>query len=313
MRRLAAALLLLIAAAASAVQAAGDARPALHSLMADDARLQSAGWRLVQANAPFCADARPGVGLVLLDAAGFADPPAIRQALGLSGDFAVDAAAKDSPAERAGIKAGDEVLAVAGLRLSDQPPAGPRDYRRLAALHDAIDRQLTESGKLVLTLRGRVVAVAGEPVCPSRFELSEERPRADADGTRVVVGRKALIENADEGEFAALVAHELAHNLLRHRRRLDAEGRSAANVAATEREADRLSVWLLANAGYDPEAAVRFAGKYLRAIDQGLFRAPTHDGWRDRQALIRKEIDGLRAARNDSPNGPLDWRKHFSP
>lgn len=314
-RRLIAAILLLLLAAP--LHAAGDVGPALRSLMADDARLQSIGWRIARANARYCADAAPGVGLLLLDAASFADPPAIRRALGLSGDFAVDAVAKGAPADRAGLAPREEIVAIGDLRLADRPAAGPRDYRRVAALHDAIDRQLAASGGVILTVRRQGaehrVAIPGEPACRSRFELSEDRARAAAEGSRVIIGREALRRNADEGETAALVAHELAHNILHHPRHLDATGRSAAAVAATEREADRLAVWLIANAGHDPGAAERFASHYLRAIDPGLFRVPTHDGWRERLALIRHEAETVRHAQRDQPGALLDWRPHFSP
>src|SRR3546814_2491582 len=72
--------------------------------------------------------------------------------------------------------------------------------------------------------------------------------------------------------LAAAVAHELAHNILRHRERLDAAdvarglfkgfGRSARLFRQTEIEADRLSAWPMRGAGYDPPAAVRFWGRF---------------------------------------------------
>src|SRR5690606_32599437 len=125
-------------------------------------------------------------------------------------------------------------------------------------LHAAVAQALAAQGAVTFVLRGadgaeRQAIVMGEPACASRFELSEQG-RALAEGSRVIVSREALARNPDDGEAAMLIAHELAHNILQHPRRLDASGRSAAAVAATEREADRLAVWLAANAGYDVEA-----------------------------------------------------------
>lgn len=294
----------------------GQLGAALRTLMAGDARLQSIGWRLTRANAPFCAEAAPGIGLVLLDTRSFGDPEAIRAALGLQGEIAVDAVAAGSPAERAGLRAGEEVAAIGDARMADLPAAAASDYRRVAGLQTRIEQQLAASGRVLVTLRGaegneRTVTIAGEPACRSRFELSEDGKRAMAEGTRVIVSRAALDRNPDEDEAAALVAHELAHNILHHPRHLDATGRSAAAVAATEREADRLAVWLMANAGYDPAAGVRFAANYLRRIDPGLFRVPTHDGWRARQALFRQEAVAVAQARAAQPGAALDWRPHF--
>lgn len=309
---------LLLAAPLQAKERGSDnVKPALQALMAEDARLQSIGWRLTRANAAFCTGAAPGIGLLLLDAGSFADPAAIQRALGIQGDFAIGAVAKDSPAERAGLVPGEEILAIDAAGMADQPAAAPRDYRRIAGLQDMIERQLAAKDSITLTVRSsggveRSVTMAGEPACPSRFELGGGTSRAMAEGSRVIVGHEALGRNSDDGEAAMLIAHELAHNILLHPRHLDAVGRGASAVAATEREADRLAVWLIANAGYDPEAGVRFAGSYLRRIDQGLFRAPTHDGWRGRQALIGREVEAVRQARRAQPDGPLDWREHFS-
>lgn len=313
-----AALLLAPALPALALQAqerADGIGPALRALMAEDARLQSIGWRLARANAAFCANTAPGIGLLVLDAGSFGDPGAIRQALRLTGDFAVDAVAAGSPAERSGLRAGSELLAIGALRLDTLPGVAPRDYRRAVEVHDRIDRDLAAGGRVVLTLRDTsgqetVATVTGEPACRSRFELSDDGKRAAADGARVIVDRAALTRNPDDDAAATLVAHELAHNILGHPARLDATSRSPAAVAATEREADRLAVWLIANAGYPPEAGARFAGHYLRRIDAGLFRVPTHDGWHERQALYRQEAEAVRLAQRRTQL-PLDWRPRF--
>ena len=72
--------------------------PALEPLLAT---LSSSTSPAARANAAFCANTAPGIGLLVLDAGSFGDPGAIRQVLRLTGDFAVDAVAAGSPAERA--------------------------------------------------------------------------------------------------------------------------------------------------------------------------------------------------------------------
>ena len=66
---------------AGAVLAASPAAriPALDRLMQADARLQTIGWRLARDNAAFCPLTRPATGLLLMDAANFRDPAAIRR------------------------------------------------------------------------------------------------------------------------------------------------------------------------------------------------------------------------------------------
>jgi predicted Zn-dependent protease len=69
--------------------------------------------------------------------------------------------------------------------------------------------------------------------------------------------------------------------------------KSAGNTRATEIEADRLSVWLMANAGYDPLAAVRFIERFGRATDPALISDGTHLRWRGRVDIMQSEISRI--------------------
>ena len=103
----------------------------------------------------------------------------------------------------------------------------------------------------------------------------------------------------DDQELASIVAHELAHIVLDHPARLTAAhvdrglfkgfGRSARLFKQTENEADRLSVTLMANAGYDPQAAVRYWLTYGPKLDDQGGLGSTHLSWRKRAELIGEE------------------------
>lgn len=313
LRRLAAVLLLVLAALPA--RAETTEREALLALQRLDARVQSIGWRLAQGNARFCRTRALGVGLQLHDVYNYDDPAGVRRSLGLASDIAVAAVAAGGPAERAGVRANDALGEVAGQPVGRLPRARPGDYARLARLHDGIDAALAAKGSVELAvLRGDRplrLAIPGEEVCASRFELLTDGGRAAADGTRVIVSRRFVEFLTEDEQLAALLAHELAHNVLQHRLRLNAQGRTWSNIRATEREADRLSVWLLANAGYDPAAAVRFMGTWGPANDHGIFSSPDHDRWRTRLRLIEQELVRLTAAR--AARGEADWRRDFIP
>ena len=307
---------LLVAVPAAAAQTPTNLRAQLDRLQALDTRVQSIGWQLARSNAPYCRQVAPGIGLALLDAAGFADPAAVSAALDLPGDIAVEAVAADSPAERAGLRPRQALSAVAGQKVSELPAVSPGDYARLVGLYDRIDAALLATGRAGFTdAAGREIAVTGELACVTRFEQTSAGSEAAADGRRVVIGRKlveALPPDPLRGDelLAAALAHELAHNLLGHRARLKASGRSWSKVKVTEREADRLSVWLLTNAGYDPRAAVRFFERWGPKFDVGLFATPDHDGWQARVRTVTAEIVPMRAAQA-AHGGVADWSRDF--
>lgn len=303
---------LLFAATPAAAQPAAD--PALSELQARDRQLFAVGWKLARANAVFCEIAAPALGLSILDAWSFGDPAAVRRQLGLTGDLAVGALAPGSPAASAGAAAGDTLIALNGRLLSDSFPRTKPAWQRLIDVTAAFDAAAA-AGPVTLTLARpdaaqTTVTISSVPACLSRFEVLDSGGRAAAEGTRVIFGRSFPGFAYPEPEFAAAVAHELAHNLLRHRAALDAKGRSLGNVRATEREADRLMPWLLANAGWEPEAAIRFMERWGPRHGGGLFRKRTHEGWDERAEAIRAEVAKVKAKL--ASEGKADWARHFS-
>ncbi len=278
-----------------------------------DARLFATGWRLAVANAPFCEGAAPALGLSVLDAGGFAKPAAVRAQLGLSGDIAVGAVAPGSPAGAAGLTANDTLLAISGEAIAAHFPAAKPAWQRLIDVTAALDSAAAR-GPVTLTLaRGtsapRTVTLEPVPACPSRFEVLSGGGKAMAEGSRVIFGRDFVGFDYPDELFAAAVAHEFAHNLLAHRKRLDADGRSLGNQRLSEREADRLMPWLLANAGYDASAATRFMERWGPRHDGGLFRSRDHEGWDERAEAIRAEVAKVEAAM--ARDGRADWAAHF--
>ena len=307
------ALLLAIAAPANAETSPPDtdgaaARESLAALQRDDARLLAIGWRLTTGNAAYCEGTRPAIGLLLQDMAGYADPATMRAVAGIAGDFAVQAVAPDSPAAYAGLRPNGEVESIDGTALAGLPAGEAPDWRRLVQVHAMIERSLAEDGNVAVEGPAGSIKLAGTPACPGRFEVTEG-DRAVADGTRVVIGRDFAGFDRPDDELAAAVAHELAHNLLAHRAWLDPHGRKRRDIRVTEQEADRLSPWLLANAGYPPDAALRFMRAWGPRHGGGLLRKRTHAGWDERAETIAAEIARVEAARGD--DGSADWSRHF--
>ncbi len=281
----------LLLAAASAPDIA-----AYRALVEQDLRLATTGYRLASANASFCERKARNPAMVLHDVAQYPDTKTAFAAFAFPEPIAVAALVKGGPADAAGIKVGDGVQAIGddSLDLPDRAEQGPT-YERIVDAKDKLAQSLAESGAVQLRLlRGtspKTAILAPPLVCASDFWVdTRNKLDAGADGNQVRVTTALMLFTPDDGELAAAVAHELSHNLLGHRERLKAKPGMKA-VLATEIEADRLSVWLMANAGYDPTAALRFAERYGRKTGLGIFSDGTHLRWKNRVRVMQAEID----------------------
>lgn len=306
-------LLLLLLCAGAGRAAAGQAAPeqSLVAMRGLDQRVAALGHRLAVASRDLCAERQwlPGFAVHDLSQYGAEYQAAASRAFGLGAGPAVLALATGGPAERAGLRLDDVLLALDGRDL----PRGAgetRTFEHMERILDALDAAFADGAAELSILRGGerlTLRVAAEQGCASRFQLiPSRRLNARADGRYVQLTTAIASYVADDAELAAVLAHEFAHNILRHRVRLDEAqvqrgflrnfGRNARRIRETEVEADRLSVYLLDRAGYDPAAAVRFWSRFGR---RGLnfLGSATHPNWRDRVALFEAEIALIRRAR----------------
>ncbi|NQX94196.1 MAG: hypothetical protein HRT64_04630 [Erythrobacter sp.] len=287
-------------------------RTTLAEIQQRDQRLLNIGWRLVRGNEPFCEKVIPSIGLQLVDAAGYGGPETVQKALGLSGNFAVQSVALGSPADlSSALFKGREITRIADADPNSWPAQSRLDWKRLTRANDTIDAKLSKDGSVTFGFSdGSQARVEPVAVCATRFEVLGNSKRAVAEGSRVIIGsRFPAFAWEEDADFAGVIAHELAHNLLKHRVWLDRNKRKRRNIRLTEREADRLMPWLLANAGYEPEAAYRFMVRWGKKHDGGLFRARTHDGWDERADFIAAELPIIKELMEQE--GKADWSVHF--
>lgn len=299
MRNHATFLLALVAAALSVPAAAEDRRTAyFFGLAEQEARLAAIAYRLTTANSGWCPQTTPQPGWILGALRRFksGDRAAAGRIYGASDGPFVAAVAPGSPAERAGLLRGTQIMAINGKAVpasGDEPTIRIDEIIvRLYDLDPAVAFTATDA-------EGRVHSLAAAPGCASAFRIELAGAQAAANGILVRVTIKLAQSVADDEELAAVVAHELAHNILRHRERL-AGNRSAERVRQTEFEADRLAVWLMAGAGYDPAAAIRFWNRHKRP----LIRNASHPPRSERIAAIEAEMATMQAARAADPAAP---------
>jgi len=282
-------------------QIAATPADAVSDLLEQDARLALVAERLLTGNAWLCRQTMPITGMVIhsrdqypADAAGdlFANG-AVELALVLPG----------SPADRAGLTQGDGLAATEAIRTADL------HAEREAPLRDAAFNTLATAwpgaGPLSLTVvrdgAERQVTLEPTPGCRALVEIrTRDSLTARSDG-RVIQIDFGLVTAASDQELAVIFGHELAHLVLEHRRRLDAEGvekgffgefgRNQRLNRQVEVEADRLTVHLLANAGYDPQVAPAFWRSTLaRRAAGGLNLSTTYPTTASRAALLEREI-----------------------
>lgn len=280
------------------------------ALATAEARVAAIGFRLTTANAAWCPVRQPQFGWIWGDPRLYT-PDRRAEALAAygandHGHAYIAALAPAAPAASAGMTVGTPVTGMAGARLPDG--VGDHPFARITAIETSVAALPVDIPLALDVGAGRVVTITPAAGCASDFRVeANERPAAVADGRMVLVNQGLADFAADDDELAAAIAHELAHNILRHRARLDAAGidrglgkqfgRNARLFKQTEVEADRLSVWLLAGAGYDPAAAVRFWERFGQRKGRPLFQASTHPNWRDRVASLQTEAAVIAAAR----------------
>ena len=302
----------LLASAGGAAGAQPEREASLLAARVLDQRVATIGYRLALGSRELCSERQnlPGFAVHDLSQYGADFRPAASRAFGLDAGPGVLALVNGGPAERAGLRLDDVLLSLDGRALPLGDPGRGRSFDRMAQILDAIEAAFADGAADAEIRRAGaplMLHLGSEPGCASRFQLILERGmNARADGRYVQVTAALATYAADDAELAAVLAHEFAHNLLGHRVRLDRAGasrgffgnfgRSARNIRETEIEADRLSVYLMDRAGYDPDSAIRFWSRFGR---RGLnfLGSPTHPNWRSRIALLETEIAAIRSAR----------------
>jgi Zn-dependent protease with chaperone function len=213
------------------------------------------------------------------------------------------ALARNGPADRAGMREGDQIVSLNGWHVPDAPGAA-RTY------DDKIRQALAAGGTIAVGYRraGREAIVHITPTQGCDYTLvfhGSQAVNARSDGRRVIVARGLVDLLQDDAQLALFVGHELAHNVRNHHAakllnatagaaaglaldvaaavfgaspgerfsRPGATGRADAFSQDLEREADYVGLYFAALAGFDANRAAkawrRMAAANPRAIDDG--------------------------------------------
>ena len=276
--------------------------PSLARLHDEDARVAAIAWRLQTANAALCPVKAAVTGLSLHALSQYRrDQRAAAAAMFALGDrVGVAAIAPGSAADRAGLRAGDAIVAIDTIPAPRVTPGA--DYAPVAAVETALDNaQHNTSVRLDITRADaqlRILLIPDQG-CASRVQIvGGTAINAQADGSYVQINSAMVDLLPSDDALAAVIAHELAHNILRHR-----ELRTPSRQA--EYEADRLSVWLLARSGYDVGAIIPLWSRLGKRAGAGIFSDGSHPSTRRRIAALSVAVAELKAQRaNGQPLVP---------
>lgn len=262
----------------------------VRSLLVEDGAVATTGYRLAAANVDLCRDHMIESGLLIETLAQYGAEyrAAAASVLNLTDRPTVALVVSGSPAARAGIKPGDALIDADRMPFAAAPPSSREGvFAPVDAAMGILDAALADGVARLTVLRdGQRVAVdvTGIAVCRGRFQvLPGSDADASANGTWVQISTTmaALADTPDE--LAAILGHELAHNALGHRKA------SPRIQRVQELQADRLMPYLMARAGFDPQAAVTLWQRLKRKRLGGLFPSATHPGWTERIRAVSVE------------------------
>lgn len=283
------------------------------SLRGDDYRVTRIAYRIATAAAPYCPDKAPLSGLQFHHLADYLPPDqaGMIARFGLDRGPGVLSVVEGGPAAAAGLVAGDVILEANGVALALSrselallPPGRARGAREAVEARFAA-QTLRGAANLIVLRGGRHLALrlAARPGCPAQARLARSlEARAVTDRGQIVLTTALLGEVHSDDELAVIIAHELAHIVLKHADQLsqspepliDVTGVRAGRVYRTEVEADRLGLRLAWAAGFDLRVAIPMWRRlYAKHDGPRLFR--THPSLRVRERLIHETLAQLQA------------------
>lgn len=295
------AMICVIFAANAAVAVDPDPIEIVRLLKRQDATLLRVGERLTVGGGRFCDSGgySPGMAVQLLGQYRPDLRPAARGELGLTNHPTVTLIASGGAAETAGVREGDVIRAIDGQSFAEDDSSKGASFKALAAVHDRIEAAFAD-GKATLDIvrdgTQRHITVTARKACRVRFDVrAGETSRlfgrfADAGDSYVRVRSELVSQTKDDGELAAIMAHEMAHVILGHSRERSVK-RQRLSVRERELQADRLSVYLMDAAGFSPLDAVSFWGRWGPANDPGPLSG--YPGWKVRLSAIQAEIANI--------------------
>lgn len=192
-------------------------RAAMKTALDRRARVYDLSWPILTENLTFCPKTVPSIGVVLADremrarlAGGLREEDL--EAVGIADELVFAHVFRGSPADRAGVVTGAQLLAVNGEEVEKPEEAA------------AAIRQRTENDEVVeltVSVRGKntVHHVSPTQKCDYAVKISTSQAINAHAATGDIVILTGVIRTLDDEALQYLIAHELAHLVAGHRRK----------------------------------------------------------------------------------------------
>jgi predicted metalloprotease with PDZ domain len=183
----------------------------LAQLHAQDVAVEAVGFRLATFNADLCSrkDWHPGFSVHTLEQYGPQYRLAAAKAFALRNRPAVMTVVGGSPADAAGLREGDELIAIDGMISpeADRKPKGA-DYERTALTQRILRRQFSDGVATLSIMREGArfeLVIRAASACPTLFQvIPDAAPNGAADGEYVQVSSSLVALSQSHDELAAL-------------------------------------------------------------------------------------------------------------
>ncbi|GAA0611273.1 hypothetical protein GCM10009422_02690 [Brevundimonas kwangchunensis] len=287
----------------------------LTNLTALDQRVARVAWRLSTANTDLCPVVRQSAGWALHSAGQYsAEMRSYAESrFSLDGDLpGVLSAPSGSPAALAALETGDVIVSVNGERMTPGASGRAAQFEGLAANIARLDAAFARGpAELSVRRRGQLISTRIQPVSACGYEVQlnpSDELNARADGRRLFISTALASFAQTDDDLALILGHELAHNVLRHRSWSETGGEGRTVVAADcdprlcadgnhERQADRVGLYLMARAGYDPAIAAPFWRRFAES------------NWRVRYPSLAHASAGVRATRLEAVQAEIEAKR----
>jgi len=289
-----------------------DTQASLLALQRDDQRVADIAWHIASHNADSCPKLWASIGVSLQHVSQYAPAyrTAAQAAFGLHDNYpSILAVSEGSPASASGLQPNDTLRAVNGVDLVGKSfgQTSAASYDAVSAAMAALEALPEQQAAVLLIERGGQkfdVSVTPQNVCRSRVELAPGNAiNANANGLVAQISGRLVDWVQSDDELALVIAHEIAHNLLDHQKRLSEKsalsglatslGLSGKAQRQMELHADRMGIIMAASAGYNYKIAPDFWAKLNSNAPLAAFLATTHPTTRARRENAQRVVDEI--------------------